>query len=375
MTEKVTREQVLAYRMWAQGLHRETADPVDLAIFDLGVQDSNVQSARTAIAVRLQDVDRLGEIDTDAFTMIWSHRASPHLHRSAELPELAAALWPLSERDAVLRLAQRGKEMSQGGRSVLEAWELVTETMREVVVHPMTKGEASAAMTARLPDDLSAFCRGCNSTHIFDSLMRVAGVPAGVARARERSGPALVLEQIEGWKRVAASPKAATAMIRQYLRLHGPANQIDVAAFLSTNRSELGDVWPDDLIEVNVDGKASWIPEESFGMLIVPPDAPQVRLLPLWDPFLQARDRGLLVPDKARQKQLWTMLASPGALVLDGEVAGTWRAKMGGKRRLELTVKPFETPGRDVRAAMEGEAAIIAKARGAEDVNLVIAAC
>lgn len=365
---------MLAYRMWAQGLHREKADPVDLAIFDLGGQDSNVQSARTAIAIRLQDVDRLEAIDTDAFTMIWSHRGSPHLHRTAELPEMAAALWPLSDRDAMLRLAQRGKEISQGGRSVLEAWELVTEAMRAVVVHPMTKGEASAAMTARLPDDLSAFCRPCNSTHIFDSLMRAAGLPAGVALARERSGPALVLEPIEGWKRVAASPKATTAMIRRYLRLLGPANQVDVAAFLNTNRSELGDVWPEDLIDVNVDGKASWIPEESFGMLIAPPDAPQVRLLPLWDPFLQARDRGLLVPDKARQKQLWTMLASPGALVLDGEVAGTWRAKMVGKRRLEVTVKPFETPERDVQSKLQGEAAVVAKARGAEDVNLVIAA-
>lgn len=374
MTNKVTREQVLAYRMWAQGLHRETANPADLAIFDLGVQDSNVQSARVAIAIRLQDVDRLAEIDTDAFTMIWSHRASPHLHRNAELPEMAAALWPLSDRDAMLRLAQRGKEISQGGRSVLEAWELATETMRAVVSHPMTKGEASAAMTARLPDDLSAFCRGCNSTHIFDSLMRVAGLSAGVAHARERSGPALVLEPIAGWERVAASPKATTAMIRQYLRLHGPANQIDVAAFLNTNRSELGDVWPEELVEVNVDGKASWIPDESLGMLIAPPDAPRVRLLPLWDPFLQARDRGLLVPDKARQKQLWTMLASPGALAVDGEVAGTWRARMVGKRRLEVTVKPFETPGSDVRTEMEAEAAIVARARGAKNVNLVIAA-
>lgn len=138
MTMRVTREQVLRYRMWAQGLHRETADPNNLAIFDLGVQDSNVQSARTAIAIRLQDLSRLPEIDTDTFTMIWSHRGSPHLHRSADLPQMAAALWPLSERDAMLRLAQRGKEISQGGRPVLEAWELATRAMQDVVVHPIT---------------------------------------------------------------------------------------------------------------------------------------------------------------------------------------------------------------------------------------------
>ena len=350
MTTKVTREQVLRYRMWAQGLHREFANPNELAIFDLGVQDSIVQSARTAIAIRLQDVNRLPEIDSDPFTMIWSHRGSPHLHRRAELTQMAAALWPLTERDAMLRLAQRGKEISQGGRSVLEAWELAAQAMQDVVVYPMTKGEASAAMTGRLPDDLSAFCRGCNSTHIFDSLMRAAGLPTGVALARERSGPALMLAPLEGWERVAGSPKAATAMIRTFLTLHGPANQIDVAAFLGSNRSELAGVWPDDLAGVSVEGKSAWIPEERVRKLLNPPDAPRVRLLPLWDPFLHARDRSLLVPDKAKQKLLWTMLASPGALVVKSEVAGTWRAKMAGKRRLEVTVKPFETVGRDVRS-------------------------
>ncbi len=369
----VTREQVLRYRMWAQGLHRESANPNELAIFDLGVQDSNVQSARTAIAIRLPDANRLPEIDTDAYTMIWSHRGSPHLHRSAELPAMAAALWPLSERDAMLRLAQRGKEISQGGRSVLEAWELSAQTMQDVVGHPMAKGEASAAMTAQLPDDLSAFCRGCNSTHIFDSLMRAAGLPAGVALARERSGPALVLKPIAGWERVAGSAQATTALIRRFLALYGPANQMDVAAFLGSNRSELAGVWPEDLVEVQVDGKSSWIPKDRLQMLLNPPTAPKVRLVPLWDPFLHARDRSLLVPDKAKQKLLWTMLASPGALIVEGEVAGTWRAKMAGKRRLEVTVKTFGALGIDVRTEMEGEATIVARARGAEDVSLAIA--
>lgn len=370
--ETVTREQVLAYRMAVQGLHRPTREPSGLAIFDLGVQDSNVQSARVAIAIRLKDVSRLKAIDAGGFTLIWSHRASPHLHRTAELPDFAAALWPLSERDATLRLAQRGREMSKGGRSVIEAWELATRAMGEVVDRPMTKGEASAAMTAKLPDDLSAFCRGCNSTHIFDSLMRVAGLPSGIAHRRDRSGPALELESIVGWERVEGSPAATTAMIRRYLTLHGPATEMDVAAFVNTNRSELVDVWPEDLTEIRLHGKPAWIPAERYRELLDPPAPPQVRLVPLWDSFLQVRDRSLLIPDTPRQKMLWTMLASPGAVVVDGEVAGTWRARMGGKRRLDLTVNAFQTFGSGARREMAYEAAIVAQARGADDVALKI---
>lgn len=78
-----------------------------------------------------------------------------------------------------------------------------------------------------------------------------------------------------------------------------------------------------------------------------------------------------MVPDKAKQKLLWTMLASPGALVVNGEVAGTWRAKMAARRRLEVIVKLFEPLESDVWAEMEQEAQIIATARGAEDVNLL----
>ena len=55
--------------------------------------------------------------------------------------------------------------------------------------------------------------------------------------------------------------------------------------------------------------------------------ASNVRLLPSGDAFflLQGADREILVPDPARQRQLWTPRVWPGALILGGEVAGIWR--------------------------------------------------
>jgi hypothetical protein len=37
------------------------------------------------------------------------------------------------------------------------------------------------------------------------------------------------------------------------------------------------------------------------------------------------------------QKALWAPLGSPGAVLVDGEVAGAWRASQAGRERLELT--------------------------------------
>jgi hypothetical protein len=56
------------------------------------------------------------------------------------------------------------------------------------------------------------------------------------------------------------------------------------------------------------------------------PDAP-ARLLPSGDAYylLQAEDRKLLVPDAKRRAELWTSRVWPGAVLVDGEIAGTWR--------------------------------------------------
>ena len=59
-----------------------------------------------------------------------------------------------------------------------------------------------------------------------------------------------------------------------------------------------------------------------------PPDpAAGVRLLPSGDSYylLSDPDRALLVPDEGRREELWTSRVWPGALLVDGEVAGTWR--------------------------------------------------
>jgi hypothetical protein len=58
-----------------------------------------------------------------------------------------------------------------------------------------------------------------------------------------------------------------------------------------------------------------------------PGPAASARFLPSGDAYflLQGRDRELLVPDAARRRVLWTPRVWPGAVLVDGEIVGTWR--------------------------------------------------
>jgi len=75
------------------------------------------------------------------------------------------------------------------------------------------------------------------------------------------------------------------------------------------------------------------------------------RLLPSGDSFLllQGADRELLVPDAGRRGELWTPRVWPGGLLLDGELAGTWRR--AGPVLTVQTWRPLSGAERDAVAA------------------------
>ncbi len=85
------------------------------------------------------------------------------------------------------------------------------------------------------------------------------------------------------------------------------------------------------------------------------PAAP-ARLLPSGDTFflLWGRDRELLVPDAARRAELWTSRVWPGAVLVGGEVVGTWR-----RANAKLSIQAWRSLTPSERTAVEAEAAAL----------------
>lgn len=62
--------------------------------------------------------------------------------------------------------------------------------------------------------------------------------------------------------------------------------------------------------------------------------------------------RDLLVENPQHRRALWTSRVWPGALLINGEIAGTWR-----RAQHTVTVQPWQRPARASRDAVESEAA------------------
>jgi hypothetical protein len=151
---------------------------------------------------------------------------------------------------------------------------------------------------------------------------------------------------------------ARLELARRYLHIFGPAKpeafaqwagiapRQGVAAFEALGKS---------LTPVRTPVGDAWIltRDESTFRAAAGPVAP-ARLLPSGDAYflLQGEDRELLVADADRRSALWTPRVWPGAVLVDGEVVGTWR-----RAHETVTIQTWRRLTRTARAAVEREAA------------------
>ena len=245
---------------------RPGAPLTDAAILDLGVQDSGRDGASWALANRgvpIASADALA--DADDLALVWSLRVSPHYYRRAELVDVMTAVSPFDDADAGRRMIGAAKPVAAVGRRAARGdrgggpGRCGASSPR-----PMVKGDLSTALTEDLPDAYGIECRPCRATHVPESLFRMAAVFGGLELEPATSPP--VLRRIPDWPRrpagVAADPAAAPEhlqVIRGYLRLLGPATPAEVAGFLDTTAAVVKQHWPDDAVEVRVEGKKKWL--------------------------------------------------------------------------------------------------------------------
>jgi hypothetical protein len=126
---------------------------------------------------------------------------------------------------------------------------------------------------------------------------------------------------------------ARREIARRHLHIYGPTTSTGFAAWLGVDPAQ-GRATYQELAAANEfvavstplgDGYILATDEDSFRRKPDPPAA--ARLLPSGDTYtlMKGPERELLVPDAVNRASLWTPRVWPGALLINGEVAGTWR--------------------------------------------------
>jgi hypothetical protein len=307
----LTRPQILAFRRHAGALDARLPsgpDSLRRAAW-AGLQDSMPRAALLSIHARVEGTGPSAWEDP-SLVQLWGPRFSVFVVAARDLAVFSLGTLP---DDAKGR--QRAEDLAARFRAVLGGAR-------------MTHGEAGDAM-------------GLDNAN----------------RLRYAAATGTVLIRWEGARQPAlwsvpppdVDPRdARLELARRYLHVYGPATpeafgvwagigpRPGAAAFQALGQeltpvgTPVGDAW----ILTQDEAALRAAPEHTMHL---EPPAP-VRLLPSGDAYflLQGADRDLLVPDPGRRSALWTPRVWPGALLLAGEIAGTWR-----RAGALLTVQPW----------------------------------
>jgi winged helix DNA-binding protein len=151
--------------------------------------------------------------------------------------------------------------------------------------------------------------------------------------------------------------EARRELARRYLHVYGPTTPKAFAKWAGVGDREAKEAFDGlskTLTPVRTPIGDAWILARDEPVFRESPGPPaDARLLPSGDAYwlLQGADRELLVPDARRRGELWTPRVWPGAVLVAGEIVGTWR-----RAQAKLDIEPWRRLSRAEREAVEAEA-------------------
>lgn len=151
--------------------------------------------------------------------------------------------------------------------------------------------------------------------------------------------------------------EARLELARRYLHILGPATPEAFATWAYVGAREASAAFESlrgSLAAVRTPIGDAWILASDESAFRAGPGTPAAaRLLPSGDTYFLywGADRELLVPDPVHRGELWTSRVWPGAVIVAGEVVGTWR-----RAQANLSVDSWRKLSRAERDAVEAEA-------------------
>jgi hypothetical protein len=315
----LSRGQILAFRRKVQALDERLppgSDSLRRAAW-AGLQDSMPRAALLSIHARVEGTEP-STWEDPSLVQVWGPRFSAYVVAARDRAPFTLGRLP------------------EGGKSLQVAQEMAARLHAFLDGRTMAYGEAGDGL----------------------------GVPANRLRYAAPTGTVLIrwdgARQPTIW--TASVPdvdprEARLELARRYVRVFGPTSPAAFARWAGIGPQEgrpAFDSLGESLTPVRTPVGDGWILTTDEPLLRAPtrPTA-AARLLPSGDTYflLQGADRELLVPDPALRPLLWTSRVWPGAVLLGGEIIGTWR-----RSEADITISPWRRLTRKERDALAAEA-------------------
>ena len=334
-----------------------------------GVQAQVMSAAELQIAVRaactVHDVrDALWQDRTLVKT--WLMRGTLHLTRASDLPVFTAAMgrhW----------IRVRPSWLKFMGISETELWELVDDIGAALDGTPLTREELIAVVGKKRSEHIRTVLRSG-----WGGMLKPAARNGRLCFGPSRGQSVTFVsprEWLDDWHEVDPD-SAIVEMARRYLRVYGPSTMNDFARWWGAWPGVGKAAWKrleSELLTVSVAGTRLDALKEDVAAMRSATIAEQVRLLPLFDPYLMGYARRDHMLDRAHAARVSRTAGWISAVVLvEGKVAATWTHTLVGKR-LRITISPFSRLPARVTAQARERGAEIAKALGATKVEVAVA--
>ena len=282
-----------------------------------GLQDSMPRAALLSLHARVDDIDPTAWED-DALVQLWGPRYSAYVVAASDLGVFSLG-----------RLPEGGKRQ---------------------------KAEALAArLDALLGGEQIPYGEAGRALGVNHNQLRYAA-PTGTVLLRWDGARQPIIWTVPPPE---MNPRdARLELARRYLHVFGPSTADAFSKWAGiTSRAGVAtfEALSAELIPARTPIGDSWIlaADEDAFREAPGPTAP-ARLLPSGDAYflLWGDDRGLLVTDPGRRDALWTSRVWPGAVLVEGEIVGTWR-----RSQHQVSIHVWDRLPRKAREAIEAEAA------------------
>ena len=318
---ELTRQQILAFRRRISGLDERTpksATSLRRAAW-AGLQDSMPRAALLSLHARIDDVEP-STWEDPSLAQLWGPRYSTYV-----VPKRDFALFSLGRLPDNTKGRVRAEQIAGRVHAHLDGARM---TDREVAG---ALGVGNAIRYAATTGTLAIRWEGARAPTVWT-----------VAPAEIDPG------------------NACQELARRYLRVFGPTTADGFARWAGISRRAGANAFAalaGSLVPVRSPLGDEWLlAEDEPAMRAAETASAPARLLPSGDTYflLDGAERELLVPRADERPKLWTPRVWPGALLVDGEIRGTWRRAHG-----TVVIDTWARLPRASRHAIEAEASAL----------------